>query len=291
MRFTRVGVVLVLLVGCASMSQPNQQDDQTKSSQTQANTTNERSIQARPESQPDAGQPSNATNAQEPPWIGRHNAPDWVMALVTIGGLLVGWRTLGLLRVQTDVAKASADAAKISAETAKTMADAELVAQRAYVVMSHNPPGLVVPEPVNNARLLRASVNVQNKGNTPARVTNAMLMVYSSSNPLPDAPPYAPGDGPPPTAYLAQSENFNVSGDFPIQEPAWLQIQNGTRTLWLLGYVDYIDAFHQHQRAGYARRFVPNGPAGNNLPFETKNGYNYDRIRNPGEGNDWNQQA
>ena len=56
--------------------------------------------------------------------------------------------------------------------------------------------------------------------------------------------------------------------------------------LCLLGYVDYMDAFEQRHRFGYARQFVPNTRE-NNLVFITKPGYNYDRERKHGEGNDW----
>jgi hypothetical protein len=76
-------------------------------------------------------------------------------------------------------------------------------------------------------------------------------------------------------------------------------------------YVDYIDQFGKRHRSGYGRLYYhwaeikgpqPNDPGvpsrqaveqrymtRNNLVFMTQAGYNYDRERKEGEGNDWNE--
>jgi hypothetical protein len=57
----------------------------------------------------------------------------------------------------------------------------------------------------------------------------------------------------------------------------------------LLAYVDYIDAFNEHWRTGYARRYLHHvdQPGLDSLFVEPKKGYNYNRIRQRGEGMDW----
>jgi hypothetical protein len=64
--------------------------------------------------------------------------------------------------------------------------------------------------------------------------------------------------------------------------------------------VDYIDAFGQRLRSGYARVYKPvrddprlyaspqDHAKRSNLVFVTQEGYDYDRQRTPDEGNDWN---
>ncbi len=56
----------------------------------------------------------------------------------------------------------------------------------------------------------------------------------------------------------------------------------------LIGYVDYLDKFGGRHRGGYARKFAPElDGTDNNLIFVDQTGYNYDRSRKKGEGNDW----
>jgi hypothetical protein len=217
-------------------------------------------------------------------WFWSSAPADWVLVLV---GVLTGYiaiRTLLVLQDQVRAAivssKASiraANSARASAEAAKASADAVVLAERAYVSMSHVPPGLVPGVLVGGVLAVNASVAVQNKGSTPARVINAELFAHQSTNPLPDEPPYGIPTDPPSSAYLVKDEQFYVSGTFNLTQADWAQIQASARTLWLLGYVDYIDVFDQRHRAGYARRYAPTAPPGNNLPFETKAGYNYDK--------------
>jgi hypothetical protein len=52
-------------------------------------------------------------------------------------------------------------------------------------------------------------------------------------------------------------------------------VENGTATLYLLGYVEYTDQFKHRHRGGYARRYEQSRLK-NNLLFVTKRGYNYD---------------
>jgi len=92
-----------------------------------------------------------------------------------------------------------------------------------------------------------------------------------------------------PKAFLVHNDCFIVTEYFDTKEqiPA---IQEGTATLYLIGYVDYVDAFDQRHRGGYARKYVPSDKH-NNLKLVPDSAYTYDRERAIGEGNDWPQHA
>lgn len=276
------GVVIIGLSACASaQSRPqplpataNQPNDNQNVGTQRALDAIAAELRSLREQATRAEQREAARDAEPGPPI----ASNWVLILVTGGAVWAAFRTLGQIKKQVVANATAADAAKTSADAAKVAADAELLAQRAYVSMSHNPPGFIIAAAsVNNARSLRVVIAVTNKGNTPARVTDAQVFVHYSSNPLPADPPYATLTGPPSTAYLVKNEQFNIDSPFSYPEHIWAQIQAGGLTLWVLGYVDYVDAFNQRHRAGYARRYAPGAPAQNNLPFETQHGYNYDR--------------
>jgi hypothetical protein len=49
----------------------------------------------------------------------------------------------------------------------------------------------------------------------------------------------------------------------------------GTKPLYLLGYVEYLDRFDTRHRGKFAREFRP-GLKPNNLTFVTQEGYNDD---------------
>ena len=97
----------------------------------------------------------------------------------------------------------------------------------------------------------------------------------SADEQLPNDPPY----GRPEVchAFLVSMEQFffiiNATAGNHISD-----VQSGTKTLYLIGYVDYTDKFGVQHRGGYARRYSPDAP---DLVFVTQEGYNYDRQRNP----------
>ncbi len=164
--------------------------------------------------------------------------------------------------------------------------------ERAYVKMSHTDQGLLFG---NNSTIRWATVEVkiENCGPTPARVTDVRLNLMVERDPEPEFkwptdPEYGPEfqDGP--------INGFLVTEDFFFVRERTFKLGNRTladpRTsalLCLVGYVDYIDAFGQRHRSGYAREY--RHIIGNNLVFVTQKDYNYDRQRNPTEGNDWDE--
>jgi hypothetical protein len=158
-------------------------------------------------------------------------------------------------------------------------------AERAYVKMSHAPPGV--------SFALRGkiviNIDVRNFGRTPGRVTDVVINACTCPNEdrLPDNPSYMPRTSPGiPNAFLVSNDNFFYNSSIPLPEAEVAEVKVGNRQLYLLGYVDYIDQFGHRYRGGYGRLYRADF-TGNNLIFIAQPGYNYDRPRLPGEGNDW----
>lgn len=179
------------------------------------------------------------------------------------------------------IAKQSADAAL---KTAQNMEAAE----RAYIKMSHTEHGLYQDQPNMFALHLR----VRNFGQTPATVTDLVLAKHLliENQRLPASPDYSQrAEGEPPNYFLVRDDEFFTPIYFPIAEQELSAINTGTHILYVIGYVDYVDKFGHRHRAGYARRYKPIRGSSDNLKIVIQTGYNYDRQRKPGEGNDWNE--
>ncbi len=180
--------------------------------------------------------------------------------LVVVGGV-VGLLQIGVIGAQ----------AVIFALQLKTTR----VVERAYVDISHDPPGLLMM-----GDDIRFSLGVKNHGRTPAQVSRPhMLLVLKETDHLPHVPPYGTPASVPTSAFLMPTEAFHqVEIRPPFPADVVQMIHAGQRHLWLIGYVDYVDRFGNRHRSGYARKFIhpplPGSP--NNLVFVTQPGYNYD---------------
>jgi hypothetical protein len=155
--------------------------------------------------------------------------------------------------------------------------------ERAYVDISHDQPGLNI-----SPHQITFSLAVKNHGRTPANVARpVMFLALAETGDFPTEPERAltehPSYGTPAVSpmgyFLMPGESFHsweLRPSFPQDVLAGLQ--DSTRTLWLIGFVDYIDHFGRTHRAGYARRYIhaPLPGTSNNLVFELKPGYNYD---------------
>jgi hypothetical protein len=192
--------------------------------------------------------------------------PNWVIVLLTVA--------LALL--------ANEDRKLNNRTVAHTIA-----VERSYVDMSHKPPGLFSilggsSDPQSIATMtpklpLCVSIQVTNHGHTPADITAVVVTCYLGKA-LPDNPPY--------TDHTTWGAYFLMpnEGKFVASRLIHSGLSSDDVTLirseqlffWVVGYVDYTDVFNKRHRAGYARRYSP--PAHeNNLVFETKPGYNYDK--------------
>lgn len=188
-----------------------------------------------------------------------------------------------------------------------------VVIERAYISMSHHPPGLNIPGLVSTGqdggavRDVEVYVAIKNYGNTPANVTYALVQLLNRSEPLPEHPPYDESGLKSVSVSTVKGDDFTFFHSRPISFGDIEDIRNGTspKKLYVIGYADYIDKFGSRHRAGFGRWYNPvtddvrlyqdeNGTVDlkalnerNNLLFITQPNYNYDRERKNGEGKDW----
>jgi hypothetical protein len=184
-----------------------------------------------------------------------------------------------------------ANQARLAAQHTRTV-------ERAYVKLSHAPPGIT---PGNSTGLFWLKLGVKNYGTTPAKVTDIFIkpVVLPHEQPLPGTPDYTPDQHQSSRAFLVAQDEFFVARYYQIPAEQMAAVRDLTHELYLIGYVDYIDQFGQRHRGGYARVYRPrlDDPGQyrtdadyqnrNNLIFVTQDGYNYDRPRTRREGNDW----
>lgn len=219
---------------------------------------------------------------------------NWALILVAMLAARIALRTLSVIERQ-------AEAARVAAAAALEEAKAITLSERAYVKMSHRPPGL---KPIAASPVYEVHLQVKNFGRTPATVTSVVLApkILSHDDPLPTTPEYTPGTGQHiRRIFLVREDEFFTYQHFTILSPDFGLIENGTKDLCIYGYVDYMDQFGTRYRAGYARRYDPRENIRppdisdeafrnrSNLHYVTQPGYNYDRPRQPGEGNDWDE--
>jgi len=214
-----------------------------------------------------------------------------ILAFIAAGQLVMFWKQLGLMR---DGAK---DAENL-AIAAKTQASAMMLAGRAYVKLSHVPPGIQM----ESDRFFWMTLQVKNFGNTPALITEVFLTVklLHKTSALPSIPDYGKPDRQPRQAFLVRNEKFFFStSPQQLTEGDLRNIKAEFQRMYVMGFVDYMDNFGGRHRAGYARIYRADlddrrnfdsdeeFSGRNNLVFVDQSGYNYDRPREKGEGNDW----
>jgi hypothetical protein len=174
------------------------------------------------------------------------------------------------------------------------------IVERAYIKMSHRPPGI---ETEGITGLFGVTLEIANFGKTPARVTDVFLthVVVPHKKGLPKIPDYqlpAVRDNIP-SAFLVTEDKFFFAQSFRIPKVETISIMELESDLYLIGFVDYVDQFKQRHRGGCARLYQPRMDdrsrfktddafqQRSNLVFVAQDGYNYDRPRVRGEGNDW----
>jgi hypothetical protein len=236
---------------------------------------------------------------------------------LVVVGVIVGVTQGGMILLQIGLTLGAVRAANRSAEAAKAEAQAGLLAERAYVAISHETPGIEISEYVylrpneeedkerrERWHDVKLRFGIKNHGNTPASVTDVSMAHFVDSPGNIPPPPVGPGTGE--HLFLVKGDKAVDARHFQLRDVQINQLSLTLR-LWILGYVDYIDAFGVRRRAGYGRFYDPSVDSRdqyeydgvfdgkrfakrNNLPFVTQAGYNYDRRREKGEGIDWNLQ-
>ena len=178
------------------------------------------------------------------------------------------------------------------------------VTERAYVKMSHYPPGLYWERPdyrlVGQPCWVRVDIQVKNFGHTPAEVTRILVTkkILPKGENLDVQPDYSNGRASPIHASLVTDDKFTHPERMELSAEEANHIWNADRWLYIYGYVEYTDKFGMQHRAGYARRYArgrdnPNPfsvssstesvertadvEKRNNLVFVELPGYNYDQ--------------
>jgi len=156
--------------------------------------------------------------------------------------------------------------------------------ERAFVKISHRPF-----ERINDTRI-KFTFEVKNFGRTPARVTDVIVNVFhdrEGNKPPDNLLPFERHGARPPKAFLVVDDSFFHNAVFGMTDEEEKAMREGKTCVWLQGYVDYIDAFGRRHRGGYGRVFAT---AASNFVYVASETYNFDRLRNPGEGIDWDEE-
>jgi hypothetical protein len=200
--------------------------------------------------------------------------------------------------------------------TTRTTNKHYVVIERAYLTLSHSPPGIKFSDDVialvddeqirNPAQNATVRIGIKNYGNTPASVSRILVQVIFTDEQLPPTPQYDETFAKDIRVSVVKTETVFTRHNWPVDFSAIEKTKAGTIRLYVVGYVDYRDQFGERHRSGYARVFEPSidqpdsywkesdrsfdhkaFDERNNLPFVTQSGYNYDRKRKRGEGDDW----
>jgi hypothetical protein len=153
------------------------------------------------------------------------------------------------------------------------------IIERAYVDLSHQPPGLVFVGEENGLKHeVRVTIGIKNNGNTPSDVLAFKVTFVHGGDLLrnPERPPIPTTTDaiftvmPRDTIYTWH--NFPISSFIELQ-----QIGDAIIPAYVIGWVVYRDRFEKRHRSGYARRLIrPSMFGTNNLVFVDVPGYNYE---------------
>src|SRR5262249_53150359 len=164
------------------------------------------------------------------------------------------------IRKSAETAENAANTALAQANAALAQANATMLAERAYVKISHPAPGIKQLDISGN---IWFTIAVKNYGRTPARVTDVVVkpVVVPHGDPLPKNPDYygvaikLPSR--PLRAFLVTGEEFFDSRFYSISTNEVIKVKDLASDLYMIGFVDYIDQFGQRYRSGYARIYYP----------------------------------
>lgn len=172
----------------------------------------------------------------------------------------------------------------------REQSDTAHVQLRAYVKLSHHPPGIEWDG--NDIGRFSVLLRIKNHGQTPARITNFSLNAptYATVAALEPEPPYT--NTAERGAFLVADDAYSHTIFLRISRTEHAQVMAGTLRLAVFGFVDYIDQFGDEYRGGYGRwyepardnraRFIGSDEdflERNNLTYIEDPRYNYDALR------------
>jgi len=219
-------------------------------------------------------------------WVEAHHG-----ALILLATLFIAAVTGTLWWSMRQLWKAGEQQIALAQQTSKAMQvvlGQTRVVERAYVKISHEPPG------VRFERMdmtIHVKLRVKNFGRTPAHVTDVILtpIILAPGERFPAVPSYRGTEAYTATrAFLVADDKIFTQFVFPLTEREYDGVWAGQLSLHVIGFVDYIDAFGVRHRGGYARIYTPDFQ--NNLAFTTDNSaFNFDIVRTAGMGRDWSE--
>ncbi|MFZ6843674.1 hypothetical protein [Undibacterium sp. RuTC16W] len=188
---------------------------------------------------------------------------------------------------QASEMKESLRISKISADSAKKSADTSMLSERAYITASVVLPGL---KWINaSTGLFEVHIAIMNHGRTPGNVTDVAIgsKILENGEQLGNTDIAAREVIP--KAFLVPNDSLPHSRNFNINGQSINDVKTGNKTLWVFGYIDYVDIFHMRRRSGFARIYQPRLDDNKqiNLVRMTEGNfqYDYDRQHEDGEGN------
>jgi hypothetical protein len=190
--------------------------------------------------------------------------PNWILAAFAIVAAIIALLTLRAIKREEKGVKTIGEAARLNAQ-------AVINAERAWIQVELGAPDFRLQTLTGNNGVGVLNWSITNTGRTPARLVEiaARYSLIRSLNRIPEEPKYE-GDLEKIPLYgklLAPKESF---WSFQELEPSHITqddlttITRGERTLFVYGYVIYLDVFDAHHELGFCYYYsVPQG----GIPF------------------------
>lgn len=144
--------------------------------------------------------------------------------------------------------------------------------ERGYLSVAHTKAGWV--------RTLTDShhvdIEIRNAGNTPVAVDRGVFRLVANIQDVTSIE-LAPTDQQAPGGFLVREKHYITGLNFKLTEPQFVALHTGK--LYLIGWVDYADAFDEIHRAGYARHVLLLPDKSIALVWDTPSArFNYDQA-------------
>jgi hypothetical protein len=185
----------------------------------------------------------------------------WVegIALVAIFGLeLAEYKRQG--RERRDQHEESATQMRIArdaADAAKASADAVRNSERAWILASIGNLPNVNPTP-NSVQVLWIFPTLKNYGKTPARIKRiaGVVKLIPPGQQLPAVPEYPTGQGFDERVDLVLPPEGQMQPRLGFSAQEFIEVQNGSQTLYVHGFVEYLDVHDIERRTAYCFSYV-----------------------------------
>jgi hypothetical protein len=130
------------------------------------------------------------------------------------------------------------------------------VSERAYIKLSHKPPGVGWIGP-HNPGYFEVNLQVKNFGRTPGRTIRHYLVarIVKDISEIPEIPGYHNIE--PMAAFLVVDDNLVLNCPILLDADEAEAVKASKLKLIVFGFVEYEDRFGIQHRAGYARVYNP----------------------------------